>query len=281
MVWLPKPDATGYAALVERHGVDPSHAAMIDDIPRNLEPAAALGMGDVWVRENGDPRWTRRTSGDDHIHHVTGDLAAWLEALARSLRNGRSFIRLAISLASRGCSTGAVAGLAFYCRYGLRRRDRHHGHDRNGRRRGGVRCCCDCRRGNRRGLDRGDSPAPAPAGRWAPGAAWKGWLSTTGRVRPMVRSMSRSRAAVMGAEGQRHALGAGARGAADAVDIAFRHFRQFEIHHMGDAVDIDAAGGDVGGDENPRTSGAEFLERPLARRLALVAVDCVGGNAGG
>lgn len=79
--WLPKPDATGYAVLVERHEVDPSHAAMIDDIPRNLEPAAALGMATVWVRETGDPRWTAEPPAHDHIDHVTGDLAAWLEAL--------------------------------------------------------------------------------------------------------------------------------------------------------------------------------------------------------
>lgn len=79
--WLPKPDAAGYATLVARHNVDPSRAAMIDDIPRNLEPAAALGMTTIWVREPGDPRWTAEPPAHDHIDHVAGDLAAWLEAL--------------------------------------------------------------------------------------------------------------------------------------------------------------------------------------------------------
>ena len=45
------------------------------------------------------------------------------------------------------------------------------------------------------------------------------------------------------------AVGAGARGAADAVHIGFRHVRQVEVHDMADAVDVDAAGRDVGRDQ--------------------------------
>jgi len=78
--WLPKPDAAAYRRLVERFGIAPARAAMIDDIPRNLEPAAALGMTTVWVREPHDPRWRDEPATPDHIHHVTGDLIAWLEA---------------------------------------------------------------------------------------------------------------------------------------------------------------------------------------------------------
>ena len=48
------------------------------------------------------------------------------------------------------------------------------------------------------------------------------------------------------AEGDGDALPARPRGAADAVDIAFRLVGQFEIHHMRDVVDVDAARGDVG-----------------------------------
>src|SRR6185369_499953 len=50
------------------------------------------------------------------------------------------------------------------------------------------------------------------------------------------------------AERDRHALGAGARGAADAVDVALRDVRKVVIEHVADAIDVDAAGGDVGGD---------------------------------
>ena len=43
----------------------------------------------------------------------------------------------------------------------------------------------------------------------------------------------------------RLALGAGARGAADAVDISFGDFRQVVIVDVADARNVDAAGGDV------------------------------------
>ncbi len=79
--WLPKPDAAGYRTLVARHGVAPERAAMIDDIPHNLAPAAALGMSTVWVREPGDGRWKTEPHGHDHVDHVTDDLVAWLEAV--------------------------------------------------------------------------------------------------------------------------------------------------------------------------------------------------------
>jgi putative hydrolase of the HAD superfamily len=79
--WLPKPDPAGYARLIEKHGVTAGRAAMIDDIPRNLEPAAALGMTTVWVREPADPRWRTEPADLDHIHHTTGDLVTWLETV--------------------------------------------------------------------------------------------------------------------------------------------------------------------------------------------------------
>jgi putative hydrolase of the HAD superfamily len=79
--WIPKPAAEGYNTLVARHGVAPGTAAMIDDMPVNLAPAAALGMSTVWVREPDDGRWKSEPAAHDHIHHVTGDLVSWLEAV--------------------------------------------------------------------------------------------------------------------------------------------------------------------------------------------------------
>src|SRR6185437_10808479 len=78
------------------------------------------------------------------------------------------------------------------------------------------------------------------------------------------------------AERDGDAVGAGSRGAADAVDIAFRHVRQVEIDDMGDAVDVDAARRYVGGDEDADLAGAEILERLLPRALRFVAVDRLG-----
>ena len=55
---------------------------MIDDIPNNLKPAAALGMTTVWVREPADQRWRNEPATHPHIDFVTEDLAAWLEGVA-------------------------------------------------------------------------------------------------------------------------------------------------------------------------------------------------------
>src|SRR5437588_12691597 len=48
---------------------------------------------------------------------------------------------------------------------------------------------------------------------------------------------------LLGARNQRDRdpLGAGPRGAADAMDVGFGHVGQIEIHHMADAIHLDAA----------------------------------------
>ena len=70
--------------MVERHGVDPRAAAMFEDLPRNLAPAAALGMTTILVRTTAE--WAAMEEPGDHIHHVTDDLVAWLEDAARQRR---------------------------------------------------------------------------------------------------------------------------------------------------------------------------------------------------
>jgi len=83
--FIPKPEPGPYAALVRRHVPDPAAAVMIDDIARNLAPAAALGMTTVWLRN--DTEWGRTGADDGHVHHVAEDLVAWLEyAVAEGLR---------------------------------------------------------------------------------------------------------------------------------------------------------------------------------------------------
>src|SRR5207245_2782592 len=59
------------------------------------------------------------------------------------------------------------------------------------------------------------------------------------------------------AERDRDARGAGARGAADAVHVAFRDVGQIVIDHVADALDVDAARRDVGGDQRAHLAGAE------------------------
>ena len=55
MDYVPKPDPRSYAALLERHAIDPKTALFVEDMARNLEPAKALGMTTVWV-DNGSER---------------------------------------------------------------------------------------------------------------------------------------------------------------------------------------------------------------------------------
>ncbi len=76
--FVPKPARVSYEALLSRHGIAPQETIMIDDMARNLEPAAALGMTTLWIRTNVD--WANPSSSTDHIHHVADDLCDWLES---------------------------------------------------------------------------------------------------------------------------------------------------------------------------------------------------------
>jgi len=77
--YLPKPERATYERLIERHAIDPAAAAIVDDIPKNLEPAAALGMTTVWLRS--DTPYARHGEIGAHIHHIIDDLADWLDSV--------------------------------------------------------------------------------------------------------------------------------------------------------------------------------------------------------
>lgn len=79
--FVPKPDITAYRALVTRHGLDPRTAIMLDDMPRNLAPAAELGMTTVWVKT--DVSWAQPTEQSAYIHHVAENLADWLHEVTK------------------------------------------------------------------------------------------------------------------------------------------------------------------------------------------------------
>ncbi|MCZ6522563.1 MAG: pyrimidine 5'-nucleotidase [Alphaproteobacteria bacterium] len=84
--YLPKPHRPTYERFLRRHQVDPGRAVMFDDIARNLEPAAALGMTTVWIP--GRTEWAREGSDGDHIDYVAADLAPWLAALVDGEERG-------------------------------------------------------------------------------------------------------------------------------------------------------------------------------------------------
>jgi putative hydrolase of the HAD superfamily len=76
----PKPALAGYRGLLRRHEVAPATALMIEDMARNLVPAAALGMTTAWVRNPVD--WAADGSQGDHIHHIVDNLGSFLRAAA-------------------------------------------------------------------------------------------------------------------------------------------------------------------------------------------------------
>src|SRR5215472_7145110 len=85
----PKPALAGYHELLKRHGVTPDTALMVEDIARNLIPAAALGMTTAWVRNPAE--WGVDGADGDHIHHIIDDLGGFLTAAAalRPLKPGQ------------------------------------------------------------------------------------------------------------------------------------------------------------------------------------------------
>jgi putative hydrolase of the HAD superfamily len=84
--YVPKPDPAPYHAFLRQHAVAPALACMLEDLPRNLVPAASLGMTTVLVK--GMHELTEIDAAGDHIHHVTEDLVAWLDAAAARQRLG-------------------------------------------------------------------------------------------------------------------------------------------------------------------------------------------------
>jgi putative hydrolase of the HAD superfamily len=78
--YVPKPDPAGYDAFIRRFGILPQRAAMIEDMAKNLAPAAALGMTTVWLR--GTIEWAREGSEAEYVHHVVDELTPWLVEVA-------------------------------------------------------------------------------------------------------------------------------------------------------------------------------------------------------
>ena len=74
--FIPKPDLGSYRTMIQRFGIVPERSAMIDDMPRNLQPAADLGMTTVWIQTHND--WAQALDDMGFVHHATADLAGWL-----------------------------------------------------------------------------------------------------------------------------------------------------------------------------------------------------------
>ena len=73
----PKPDRHGYQLMLDRFGIDPARAAMVEDMAQNLKPAKELGMTTVWV-DNGSERGNHGHH-PDYIDLTITNVGEWLE----------------------------------------------------------------------------------------------------------------------------------------------------------------------------------------------------------
>lgn len=81
--YVPKPAPETYAAVVSRFDLDPAGTVMLDDMAKNLPPAARLGMKTVWIRTGNE--WAGPSPDGDEmqdVHFQTEDLTGWLESAA-------------------------------------------------------------------------------------------------------------------------------------------------------------------------------------------------------
>lgn len=79
--YLPKPNPAPYHKLLNLHDINPRTAVMVEDMARNLVPAAALGMATVWIPTAA--AWSQPANGDPaHVHHTVQDIARFLGDVA-------------------------------------------------------------------------------------------------------------------------------------------------------------------------------------------------------
>lgn len=88
--FIPKPEAQTYARFLDRFGIDPTRAAMFEDLSVNLAVPHQLGMETVHVLPaTYDPhRETQEQapSADPHVVHSTTDLAGFLGGITSPVR---------------------------------------------------------------------------------------------------------------------------------------------------------------------------------------------------
>jgi putative hydrolase of the HAD superfamily len=87
---LPKPAAATYDKFLATTGVTPEHAAMFEDLSRNLAVPAALGMATVLIvppeaSEALGEAWEQEGREAAHVDFVTDDLPAFLEQVLAAI----------------------------------------------------------------------------------------------------------------------------------------------------------------------------------------------------
>ena len=81
--YVPKPQRPPYESFIKKHGVNPKHAAMFEDIARNLEVPHDMGMVTVLVTHDDNHDAGRLNDGgnDAHVHHRTNELSTFLKTV--------------------------------------------------------------------------------------------------------------------------------------------------------------------------------------------------------
>jgi putative hydrolase of the HAD superfamily len=85
MRYQPKPLPEAYDSFLALHGIDAHRAAMFDDLEKNLLVPHQIGMATVQVVAPEDwehdqvESWELGRTTAPHVHHVTDDLAAFLQ----------------------------------------------------------------------------------------------------------------------------------------------------------------------------------------------------------
>jgi putative hydrolase of the HAD superfamily len=87
----PKPLPQVYERFLKKHGVDPTKAAMFEDLARNLEVPHQLGMTTVLVVPDDTKKvlrevWENAGRDDPHVDHVTDDLAGFIRTNCLNVR---------------------------------------------------------------------------------------------------------------------------------------------------------------------------------------------------
>lgn len=84
---VPKPADEPYAAFFAKHDIDPTRAAMFEDLSRNLEVPSRYGVRTVLVVPSGTrevfrEQWELEGQAAPHVQYVTDDLTAFLERIS-------------------------------------------------------------------------------------------------------------------------------------------------------------------------------------------------------
>jgi len=74
--YIPKPERGAYEHIVSKYSINPEKAIMVEDIARNLSPAADMGMKTVWVKT--ERPWALADSDKVSPDFVIDNLSIWL-----------------------------------------------------------------------------------------------------------------------------------------------------------------------------------------------------------